>query len=203
MFASWFPVGQNPMGLVHVPGCCKRRKIPRALTVDEFRRFILELEGFPVVRVVAIICGCLGLRISEALALRWSHLDSLRGRISVERGIVRQFEDDVKTEYSERPMKVDPVLLDVILAWKQQTQFAAPHDYIFASAAKIGRLAISYPWIYQTFQAAAVRAGVLRFGVHTLRHSNRSWLDAVGTELAVQQRLMRTPTSAPRCRMAT
>ena len=30
-----------------------------------------------------------------------------------------------------------------------------------------------------------------RFGVHTLRHSYRSWLDAVGTEIAVQQKLMR------------
>jgi integrase len=31
----------------------------------------------------------------------------------------------------------------------------------------------------------------LAFGVHNLRHSYRSWLDAVGTELAVQQKLMR------------
>jgi integrase len=46
-------------------------------------------------------------------------------------------------------------------------------------------------WVWRVFQNAADRAGMPRFGVHTLWHSYRSWLDAVGTELAVQQKLMR------------
>jgi integrase len=50
---------------------------------------------------------------------------------------------------------------------------------------------VSYPWVWRAFQNAADRAVIPRFGVHTLRHSYRSWLDAVGTELAVQQKLMR------------
>jgi len=29
------------------------------------------------------------------------------------------------------------------------------------------------------------------FGTHSLRHTYRSWLDAVGTPIAVQQKLMR------------
>jgi len=33
--------------------------------------------------------------------------------------------------------------------------------------------------------------GLEVFGTHTLRHSYRSWLDAVGTTIAVQQKLMR------------
>jgi integrase len=40
-------------------------------------------------------------------------------------------------------------------------------------------------------QDAAKAAGLETFGTHTLRHSYRSWLDAVGTSLAVQQKLMR------------
>lgn len=28
-------------------------------------------------------------------------------------------------------------------------------------------------------------------GTHALRHTNRSWLDAVGTSVAVQQKMMR------------
>jgi len=41
------------------------------------------------------------------------------------------------------------------------------------------------------FQDAAAAAGLERFGTHTMRHSYRSWLDAVGTTIAVQQKLMR------------
>jgi integrase len=82
-------------------------------------------------------------------------------------------------------------LLDVLRAWKQQTQFAAPDDYIFASPAKLGRLPISYPGVLKTFYEAAARAGIPRFGVHSLRHSYRSWLNAIGTPVAVQQKLMR------------
>jgi integrase len=49
----------------------------------------------------------------------------------------------------------------------------------------------SYPWTWKKFQDAAVAAGLETFGIHTLRHSYRSWLDAVGTPIAVQQKLMR------------
>jgi integrase len=34
-------------------------------------------------------------------------------------------------------------------------------------------------------------AAIDRLGTHSLRHSYRSWLDAVGTAIAVQQELMR------------
>ena len=38
----------------------------------------------------------------------------------------------------------------------------------------------------------AVRAAALGvIGTHTMRHTYRSWLDAVGTPIAVQQKLMR------------
>jgi integrase len=41
------------------------------------------------------------------------------------------------------------------------------------------------------FQKAAKGAGIGGVPTHTLRHSYRSWLDAVGTPIAVQQKLMR------------
>jgi integrase len=41
------------------------------------------------------------------------------------------------------------------------------------------------------FQKAARAAGIGVIGTHTMRHTYRSWLDAVGTGIAVQQKLMR------------
>ena len=61
----------------------------------------------------------------------------------------------------------------------------------FASPLKLGRLPWSYPWVWQIFTKAAKNAGIGSLGTHTMRHSYRSWLDAVGTPMAVQQKLMR------------
>lgn len=45
--------------------------------------------------------------------------------------------------------------------------------------------------MWKVFQEAGTRAGIGKLGTHSLRHSYRSWLDAVGTAIAVQQKLMR------------
>jgi integrase len=41
------------------------------------------------------------------------------------------------------------------------------------------------------FQKAAAQSGIGGLGPHSPRHSYRSWLDAVRTAIAVQQKLMR------------
>jgi integrase len=41
------------------------------------------------------------------------------------------------------------------------------------------------------FQKAAKKASIGVIGARTMRHTYRSWLDAVGTPVAVQQKLMR------------
>ena len=68
---------------------------------------------------------------------------------------------------------------------------SADGDWIFASPAKTGRLPFSYTGVLHMFQKAGVRAGIGTLGTHTMRHSYRSWLDAVGSSVAVQQKLMR------------
>ena len=45
------------------------------------------------------------------------------------------------------------------------------------------------PW--RVFQKVAAAAQVGKLATHTMRRTYRSWLDAVGTGIAVQQKLMR------------
>jgi integrase len=115
----------------------------------------------------------------------------LKAKLRVERAIVRQQVDDVKTIYSGKLMSIDAQMLEVLKAWKQNTRFFSEEDWMFASPAQLGRLPVSYPWVWQMFQKAAATAGIGKLGTHSLRHSYRSWLDAVGTAIAVQQKLMR------------
>jgi integrase len=77
------------------------------------------------------MCVCFGLRISEALALKWPDVDWLDGTLRVERGIVQQVVDDVKTDDSRKTLTISNDLLNVLKAWKQTTQFSASEDWIF------------------------------------------------------------------------
>jgi integrase len=191
-FAMWrgdVPTQRNPMELVTIAGASRRSRAPRSLTVDEFQRFVRRLsEPF---RTIALVCVCFGLRISECLALKWGDVDWINGRLRIERGIVRQQVDDVKTIYSQKQISIDLEVIQMLKAWKQTTQFSAEGDWVFASPIKHGRLPWSYPHIWRMFQKAASEAGIGKLGTHTMRHSYRSWMDAVGTPIAVQQKLMR------------
>lgn len=191
-YAMWLgaiPVGTNPISLVTVRGSSKRRKRPRSLTVEEFHTLSKHL-GDPF-RTMALVQLCLGLRVSELLALRWRDVDWMGSKINVEHGIVNQHLDSVKTEGSRKTMTLDPQLLALLSAWKQATEFREADDWLFPSPVKLGRLPYSYTGYWRALQTAAEKAGLGRIGTHSFRHTYRSWLDAVGAAITVQQRLMR------------
>lgn len=191
-FAMWradVPLQRNPMELVTIKGASKRTRQPRSLTVEEFQQLAKQLEE--PFHTIALVCMCFGLRISEALALRWSDVDWLNGKLHVQRGIVHQVVDDVKTPESNRAMHIDAVMLGELKNWKQLTQFSGPNDWMFASPVQLGRLPISYAGVWSALKKAAAKAGIGHLSSHTFRHTHRSWLDAVGTPIGVQQKLMR------------
>jgi integrase len=191
-FAMWkqdIPMQVNPIGLVRVKGASKRIRQPRSLTVEQFRLLVIHLrEPFGT---MALVCICFGLRISECLALRWSDVDWLNGLLRVERGIVEQNVDDVKTDESRKSLAIADELLERLKVWKQATEFPADSDWIFASPLKLGRLPYSYTGFWRELDRASKEAGIGHMGTYTFRHSYRMWIDAVGTPIGVQQKLMR------------
>jgi len=138
-----------------------------------------------------LIAVSFGLRISEVLGLRWNDVDWLGKTVRIERGVVKQIVDDVKTGCSARTMVCANELLDVLKVWKQTAQFSQPEDWMFASPVKLGRQPLSYTHIWYTLEWAAKQAGVGHVSSHTFRHTHRTWLDSVGTPVGVQQKLMR------------
>jgi integrase len=66
-YAMWradIPTQRNPMELVTVKNGTKRRRQPRSLTVEEFQRFVGELEE--PVRTIALVCVCFGCGLASA-----------------------------------------------------------------------------------------------------------------------------------------
>jgi integrase len=140
---------------------------------------------------MALLCVCVGLRISDCLALKWSDVDWLNSKLRVERGIVCQQVDDVKSEESRKQLTIDRELLTALQSWKHSAQFSVPEHWVFASPVQLGRLPWSYDQMWRVYQNAAEAAGIGGLWNHGLRHTYRSWLDSVGTPVGDQQKLMR------------
>jgi hypothetical protein len=104
MWRGDVPTQRNPMQLVTVKCATKRTRRPKSLTVEEFQNFAQQLEE--PFRTMALLCCCLGLRISECLGLKWSDEVWLNGKLLVERGIVCQNVDDVKTSESRKQLVI-------------------------------------------------------------------------------------------------
>jgi integrase len=189
MWAGLLDINRNPMSLVQNKGATRRVRKPRSLTAEEFTSLFKELrEPFATMALVSV---CLGLRISETLALQWADVDWLDSQISVSRGIVNQIVADVKTEGSARTFTITSALLDRLKCLRRRSDFANVGDWIFASPLKLGRLPYSYTGVCSELQRATTAAKLGHLGTHTFRHTYRSWLDAVGTSIAVQQKMMR------------
>src|SRR5258708_17240539 len=191
-FAMWsglLHISRNPISLVQNTGATRKVRKARSLTAEQFHALLKELhEPFAT---IALLCVCLGLRISEALALRWSDVDWLNSRLSVKRGIVQQVVDECKTAGSAKTVTLADDLLNRLKSWKQLTEFSGAEDWIFASPFNIGRLPYSYGGTRDELARAAKASGIGHVSTHAFRHTYRSWLDAVGTAIAVQQKMMR------------
>lgn len=191
-FAMWsglLDISRNPISLVQNKGATRKTRKARSLTTEQFHALLAELhEPFAT---LALLSVCLGLRISEALALKWADLDWLGSRLSVRRGIVEQVVGDVKTEGSARSFVLTVELLKRLRTWKQKSEFADSEDWIFASPIKLGRLPYSYTGVWRELVRASEAAKIGHLGTHAFRHTHRAWLDAVGTSIAVQQKMMR------------
>jgi integrase len=178
-------LARNPIDLVEVKGVSRRRRIPTVLTPAAFKAVMAELpEPY---RTMAMVAGCTGLRISEILALKWSDFDFPGGDFTVTRGVVRGRVSQAKTEYSVDRLPLDPVLERVLLAWRERA-VANSEDWVFASPSTLRPFYSTAGEVY--FKRASRDLG-LRIGWHTFRHSYRSWLDATGAPVGVQQKLMR------------
>jgi integrase len=133
------------MELVTIRGASRRIKPKRSLSVEEFRQLCRELQG--PLHTLVLVCISFGLRISEALALRWWDVNWEDRTLNIERGIVHQRVDSVKTQESQKVMPVDPEMLDVLKLARRMSQFSQEGDWIFASPAQLGTLPVSYPGV--------------------------------------------------------
>jgi len=184
----WELVEKNPIELVRVRGGSKRLRTPRVLTPAQFCS-IPPLLPEPY-RTQIWIAGCLGLRASEIMPLKWADVDFEDNTLLVQRSMVHGKSADVKTEYSRDRIPLDPAVVDILLVHRQRYHHTE-EDWLFANPET------DKPYHQDTIQQNHIRRAGKDAGLgdgigwHTFRHSYRSWLDDTGAPTTVQKELMR------------
>jgi len=186
---GWLTDGENPIFAVRQSS--KRTRVTEPLEAAEFRALILELPQ--KMRVIGIVAATTGLRISEVLGLKWKDIDWRALQMEVTRSVVDGIIGKCKTETSRRPVPIDELTAAGLLTLKQETAYAEPDDWVFASEKVQGRMP---PWadtlLDRFLQPAAKRAGITKWvGFHTFRHTYSTLLKANGEDVKVVQELMR------------
>lgn len=190
MLWEWVPATTNPMSLFSLEGATQRREEPGTLTGLQFHQLLSKVPE-PNFRVMIMAAMCLGLRVSELLALQWGDFDFELAIVRVQRAIVEGAVGEVKTIHSKKPLPLDELLSAAFRTWRAETQFAEDDDWVFPTAA--GERPYSASAMQTRVLIPAGRAIGLGFslGWHTFRHSYRAWLEMKQVPLTVQRDLMR------------
>jgi integrase len=96
---------------------------------------------------------------------------------------------ETKTEYSARPIPLAPELAAALARLRRSTPYPLDGDWIFAGDS--GRPRWPDAVLKRHLRSGAARAGIGKIGWHTFRHTYSTMLRAIGTDIKVQQELLR------------
>jgi integrase len=94
------------------------------LDAEELKKLLAELQN--PAHVLVFLTAATGLRVSEALGLKWSDVDFGTGVINLCRAVVHQHVGEMKTEASEKPVPMDGALSTALCDWSTQTPYRQP-----------------------------------------------------------------------------
>lgn len=167
-------LGRNDI-IPDIPFPRTSKKLPTVLSAEEVVRLLRAVRNAKHRTVLTTIYAT-GLRISEALALKVSDIDSERMVINVRQGKGRK----------DRTVMLSPQLLGMLRGYARQ---ARPREWLFPGR----RLdqPLNATAVQRTCARARVAAGLAKHAsVHTLRHSFATHLLEAGTDLRVIQTLL-------------
>lgn len=174
----WRLVASNPSDAVKPPRPV--RKEMRTLTEEEVRRLLAVTAGTRH-HSLWIFLVTTGVRLGEALALRWADIDLVEGHAKIRRALQRQrgvgmVFVEPKSSRGRRTVPFPPETLTALEAHRhdleRERQQAAKlwqeNDLVFPSPDGRPR---DMPYLSFTFHRGLQRAGLPRLRIHDLRHT--------------------------------
>lgn len=166
---------EMPWGKACFPRVRRPQRLPVVLSQEEVEQFLRHVPSLKY-RAALMTCYGAGLRISEAVSLKVSDIDSSRMLLRVEQGKGRK----------DRYVMLSPRLLAVLRCYWRA---ARPKDYLFPSW-RAGHHLSSGSLGYACREAAQASGIAKRITAHTLRHSFATHLLENGTDVRVIQALL-------------
>jgi integrase/recombinase XerD len=166
---------EMPWSDVDFPRAKRAHRLPVVLSHEEVIQFFDHVPSLKY-RAALMICYGAGLRVSEAVAVKISDIDSQRQLLRVEQGKGRK----------DRYAMLSPRLLEVLrVYWRA----ARPKEYLFPSW-RAGKH-LNAASLQQACRDAWLRSGLRKkVTAHTLRHSFATHLLENGTDVRVIQVLL-------------
>jgi integrase len=131
---------------------------------------------------MVIVAQCLGLRVSEIVALKWGDFDFDNRTLLVQRSSVHCRVDSVKTEYSHDYVPLDSELATVLLTWKEQSLFKQEDDWVFPNPAT------GKPYWQEEIQKRHITSAAKAVGLAGIGSSIQTTLNVYGQALSSTKR---------------
>jgi integrase len=181
-------IDRNPISLLKAKDASKRTKDLTILTLEQYQALLADPQLPLLVKTLIQVCAGLGLRISEALGLRWDDLNFDEGELRIRRSVVNGVAGETKTKGSAAKLPLHPEIIGVLRSWRVAE--AVVGGWVFGSE-RNGK-----PWdrdhLRDTYlKPAGERAGCPEIGWHSLRHSYRANLRESNVPIETQKSLMR------------
>jgi integrase len=146
----------------------------KALTAKQLEQVLGQIAAADVRWILFFrVLVSLGLRISEAIELRWRDVDLGTRTVRIRRNFYGGEVGSLKTKYSRRDLKLAPELARALWTLRKETK-ARDGDLVFTSSR--GRRVDSSNLSDRVMKPAAKKAGVEWVSFHTFRHTCASLL---------------------------
>lgn len=172
---------------LHRPIVENRAKV--SLSSRDLRKVIEAIK--PAYQALFICLALTGLRIGEALALRWQDVDFENHRLRIMHTLWQGHLLTTKTA-KVRMLHLSSVLMRVLQSHRQSVRWTEPEHYVFCQIDgrcfypdRLRRLVL-----YPALKACGIEPGEGTHGFHLFRHSAATIVAAESKELSVAQELL-------------
>jgi integrase len=140
-------------------------------------------------RALFVLLYLTGLRIGEALALKWSDTDLEQSKLYVRRSLWRGNEQTPKSRSAIRAKPLLGGLKRALVEHRGLTLYQKPEDYVFANGAghALNPDDLRKRVLYPAMEKAGIQRTVRAFGFHLFRHSAGSLMHEATGDLKQTQ----------------
>lgn len=158
----------------------------RHFTMDEMAK-VVGAAPWPS-RALFALLSLAGLRAGEALALRWTDIDTAAATIRIRQAVAFRKLQTPKSAGSAASLPVPPAMLDVLAAYRPHWP-ANPHELLFAGPDGQPLLSsdVRRKWLRPLLHQLRIAPG----GLHSFRHGFATSLFQSGASAATVKALMR------------